>query len=298
MSADSPTHVAFADESSYNIHRYRSLGLVSVTQEKYGDCSCDIQAIATASGVRELKWKNLDSAQMRFAVEKVVNYIVDKAVRSILRVDVLIWDIEDTRHKIDGRDDTANLHRMYYHLFENVLRRRWPAEALWQLHPDENSGLNWQEISSYIDDAGSRLVIDEDCFSPAGFRLKLRQDFSVAEIAPCESHQEPLVQVADLFAGLGSYSHQSYDVYENWLRTSGPQMTLFDEQSDTPHLSRTHRERCYILKHLNSLCKQRKLGVSLKTRRGLTTPNPEKPINFWLYVPQHDNDKAPVRARA
>jgi len=49
------------------------------------------------------------------------------------------------------------------------------------------------------------------------------------------------------------------------------------------------------LAEFNAACKSKKLGVSLKTHRGLRTLNPESPINFWWYEPQHDADRAPTK---
>lgn len=40
-------------------------------------------------------------------------------------------------------------------------------------------------------------------------------------------------------------------------------------------------------------CKQKRLGVSLQDSIGLETPNPNNPINFWPYTPQHEYDKTP-----
>ena len=56
--------------------------------------------------------------------------MVDFAIKAVLeksiRIDSLMWDIDDSRHKISGRDDTANLCRMYHHLLRNVFLERWP----------------------------------------------------------------------------------------------------------------------------------------------------------------------------
>jgi hypothetical protein len=52
-----------------------------------------------------------------------------------------------------------------------------------------------------------------------------------------------------------------------------------------------------VLKKFDETCKERKLGVSLKTKKGLWTPDPQRPINFWLYEPQHPEDKAPQKAK-
>ncbi len=293
-----PTHIAFADESSYNAKRYRSIGLITLEQKNYAECMAAVQHMLQTSGVRELKWQRLDSAQMRFAIAGTLRYIVEQAARGVLRLDVLIWDIQDSRHKVPGRDDIANLQRMYYHLFKNVLRRRWPVGSIWRLQPDQNSAIDWQHLGEYVDDAGLHSEIEDNLLSPSGYKIRLQQDFRIEQIVPCESHRQPLVQVADVFAGMAVYSWRAYEVYEDWSRRHGPQANLLPADSGDLKLSQADQERCTILAQFDELCKRHRLGVSLKSQHGLATRNPDRPINFWRYVPQHKNDKAPTRSQA
>jgi hypothetical protein len=298
MEANAFTHVAFADESSYNTHRYRSIGLITLPQVSYAASLAVLQQIVTESGVPELKWLRLDSAQMRFAIERMLNYIVEQAACGALRVDVLIWDVEDSRHRVAGRDDIANLHRMYYHLFRNVLHRRWPSGSIWRLHPDQNSAMDWHHVGEQVDGAGLRFEIEGNLLTPNNYQIQLRRDFHIEQIVSCVSHQQPLVQVADVFAGMAVYSWRAYATYERWQQHHGPQVNFLEAGAKDFKLSQADRERCYILAQFNALCKRHRLGVSLKTQRGLITHDPARPINFWRYVPQHEQDKAPTRSRA
>ena len=116
-----PTHVGFADESHYNIGRYRGLGLVSLEVKNLRRLEVDLRSLLDQSNVNELKWKNIDGAKERLAAKKLLRSAVRHAKRGTLRADILIWDIEDPRHKIRGRDDLANLERTYYKLFKNVM---------------------------------------------------------------------------------------------------------------------------------------------------------------------------------
>lgn len=212
-----------------------------------------------------------------------------------LRVDTLIWDTYDSRHQVPGRDDVANLQRMYYHLFKNVLQRRWPRGSTWRLCPDENTALDWMTVQDYLDMAGVGFRVDGDLFS-GGFRLRLQRDFRVLQISEACSAETPLCQLADLFAGLGAFSHLAYDRYESWLNPQSGQMQLelgLDSSSREP--GKSDRERFVIMKHLDDECKKRKMGVGLKSSWGFQTHDPRQPINFWLYEPQHPDDKAPVK---
>ena len=93
------------------------------------------------------------------------------------------------------------------------------------------------------------------------------------------------------------YSWRAYDVYKRWLQLNSPQASLFAAEASEPRLSQADQERCYILSQFNDLCKRRRLGVRLKSQRGLATRDPDRPLNFWRYVPQHENDKAPTRSQ-
>ncbi len=292
---DAVTHVGFADESHWNKGRFRSLGLVTTALDHLDMLESEVRDLLRESSVKEFKWNTLDGARERFAAEKLCHFAVEKASRGVLRVEVLIWDIEDSRHKIPGRDDIANLARMYYHLFRNVLRLRWPNNKVWRLHPDEHTALDWETIQDCLENVSAGIEIGRSLFAPGGFRLRLRKEFGVEEIRPVSSDEHPLLQLADLFAGLAVFSRDKFDEYEKWLRATSPQLPLLDADETSTSTSRSTRERFSLLREFDGLCKRKKLGVSLKTKRGLWTPDPENPINFWMYEPQHPEDKAPQK---
>ena len=273
------SHIAYADETSYNIGRFPAIALISLSQNQVEQVNQDIAFILAQSNVAEFKWERLNSAKSRFAALNLINYAVNKAADKVLRVDVLTWDMQDGRHRIPKLDKIANLQRMYYHLFRNVLRTRWPDEAVWQLRPDEHTAMAWDVVLDYLD-SGSLSWEPSD-----KLELRLKRDFQILAIQPAHSNLEPLVQLADLFAGLGSYSRACYGRLQTWQKS--PQSS---------ELSHTDRERCLVITELDQRCKKRRLGVSLNTHRGFRTLNPKKPINFWWYIPQHDTDTAPTRS--
>ena len=116
-----PTHIAYSDESYYTTERYRSVAVVSLETDRNETlCNC-FSHIVREAGVSEFKWSKLAQARERFAAQHLLNAVVRKALDGHLRVDVLIWDTHDSRHAIPGRDDIANLQRMYYHLFRTLI---------------------------------------------------------------------------------------------------------------------------------------------------------------------------------
>lgn len=292
------THVGFSDESNWNTGRFRSIGLVTAPLDALDQLEGELRRLLEESEVREFKWKGLDGAKERFAAEKMCHFAIDKACRKLLRVDVLVWDIQDSRHSVQGRDDIANLQRMYYHLFRNVLRARWPNDAVWRLCPDEHTAMDWETVRDYLDAVSARIELERSLLTGGKFRLRLRREFGIEEIVPGNSREHPLLQLADLFAGLAVFSREKYDDYQRWLETTSPQKRLLtNEDEEVSNPSRSARERFHVLKAFYEECKRRKLGVSLKEKRGLWTPKPQNPINFWIYEPQSLEDKAPIKRK-
>ncbi len=289
------SHVAYSDESSYNIGRFRSISLISLKSSLEDEIIQKLDTIIDESGLSEFKWSKLRQAREHFAAEKIINYVFQLALDEKIRIDTLIWDIEDSRHKIQGRDDIANLQRMYYHLFRSVLTYRWATGSNWALYPDQQSALNWNTIADYLDITGTNIKLEGSLFET--FKLRLSQDFQIETIAETKSTDNSLIQVADLFAGLGAYSHAEYQKYEEWRKLENRQLTLeldFGQSGPSIKLSNRDKVRCKIINQLNMLCKQHKLSIGLSSTRGFKSYKPQYPMNFWVYEPQHLNDKAPT----
>jgi hypothetical protein len=101
--------------------------------------------------------------------------------------------------------------------------------------------------------------------------------------------------MADFFAGIASYTRERAEVIKYLLEENACPNVLFPLESPEPAPSKRDRKRFKIVQYLNKACKKRKLGVSLKTKGFFHTRNPSKPLNFWPYKPQHEQDKAPTR---
>lgn len=189
---------------------------------------------------------------------------------------------------------------MYYHLFRNVLRLRWPKEAVWRLHPDEHTAMDWESVQDFLGRASTTVQYERSLFTGGSFRFRLRQEFGIEEVRAVHSGNHALLQLADLFAGLAVFSRERFDEYKEWSETQSAQAKLFDDVGNDEMSKPSGRssERFRVLREVYVVSKQRKLGVSLVTKRGLWTPKPENPLNFWLYEPQHPLDKAPQRGRA
>ncbi len=289
------THVGFADESYWNDGRFRGLGLVTTPLKFKEDLEQEIRRLLTRSDLPEFKWNRVKDARRTLAAKQLCTLAIKEARTRRLRIDVLVWDTGDSRHKVRGRDDTANLERMYYHLFRNVLRARWPNDAVWSLYPDENSALNWLVIRECLWKAGQRVQRGQVQYSLlAG--PKLRREFGIESVQPVRSEEYPLLQLADVVAGLAVFSHKRFPEFGKWCQVKSEQRPLFELDRGSPSSSKGDELRFQLLKEFGEKCKSAKLGVSLSEKQGLFTFKPSNPINFWLYSPQHPDDRAPTRS--
>src|SRR5690242_5967005 len=253
------SHVAYSDEARFNYGRYRGLALVGA---RVGDAlalSRALRDLLETSGMEECKWEKVRSARARFAAAKLLRWAVERAIAGEITVDALTWDAGDEHAARAAVPHLANLRRMYAHLLGDLLPPRQPG-ALWIVHPDEQHALRWETLARALP--------------------------HVARIEPRTSTGEPLIQLADLFAGLAVYSRSGYAVYDRWLC-----LPLADRLPSAAHalagdagrFSASDRERCALLDDFYTDCKLRGLRVSLRTHQGLRTYGPDHPICYWWH---------------
>ena len=286
---------AYSDESKYNQGRYRSVCAVTLSEMDTPGIEKELRRLLNESEVAEMKWQKVKSAKYRFAAEKLFLRVVDYAVNELLRVDTLIWDTHDERHSVQGRDDIRNFQIMYYHLFRWVLKKAWPSELDWHLFPDTQDSIEWDTMQDVLDIAGLGFEPLPSDGKVKLYSMRLVRDFNIKSIQPVDSRHSALVQVADLFAGIGVYSRESFDDYKLWVDRENKMDSLIEPGVATKKFTQSEESRYYLMRELNSCCKKNKLQVSLESEKGFGTKNNKKPINFWLYKPQRDSDRAPRR---
>lgn len=300
MSSDAFSHVAYSDESRFNVGQYRSVAVLTCPRESIEPLNATINQILAEGQVKEFKWYKLHQARERFVAIRLIDLAIQAAKEGLIRLDVLVWDTHDSRHLLRNRDDLENLHRMYYHLLRNVLRLRWPNTSIWKLLPDEHTSMNWVELAEILRVVSSRMSreLSRNASGEERYVLSLSQEFGIHSITPIQSHTEPLCQLTDLFAGLGAYSYEAYEHYSQWVDQQSPQLRLEFEPVAPVELSNREAERFRVMHHLSTNCKRNTLGVGLISSGGLRTYDPSNPINFWRYVPQSRDDKAPTKDSA
>lgn len=283
-------HNAFSDDSGHEDGRYNSLGLITFKSCQYDILTSELRKLFSESGIQsEFKWEKVRIKKYKFAAEKINNFIFRHL--NELRVDVLIWDMQDSRHKdVFGIDGNENLGRMYYHLVSDVFGKRWGNECTWCWRPDKQSGMNWRTLADCIASKKHKIIADlfrvnENNFWKLGLKI----------IKISDSQKELFIQIADYFAGLGAYSYGHFEKYKNWLDSKNRQIPLLTNNYKRRKLSGSEEIRFPLLESFVDCCKNNKMTVGIESTHGLNTYNQIKNINFWLYQPQNMHDKAPIK---
>lgn len=191
-----------------------------------------------------------------------------------------------------GRDEVADLARMYFHLLDGVMVTKWPRSECWEVFPDQQSEIDWDTMSDVL--ATRRRSTDSGGLISASDVRGLVAHPKLRRLQPTDSRTSPLIQLADLFAGLAVFSWRDQEHYAGWVKDEDRQVSLLD--SELPSANRTARveNACAVLNHLVSRCKHYRLGVGLRDG-GLRTRPWSQPLNFWFWEPQSEADKAPTR---
>lgn len=277
-----PTHIAFADESNIN-GRFRAVTAIGLQMRDSSLVEGGLRRALEAAGVTsEFKWEKVRDAKYREAAIRLIDVVFEHFDR--LRVDALVWDTDDDRHAVPGRDDIANLALMYRTLFKKVARR----DGLWVLRPDEQTCLNWRYVNHLITTSMMYSnTVDRSLISYAEL-ARVVQDVGIHRIVECRSHRFPLVQVADLFGGVAWWSRQHFDDYRAW--TKRDHLELGGAPAPTP--TKVVDARSRMLQHLRRRCREHNLPVSLETAKGFETFR-SCGLDIWPYRAQRPEDQAP-----
>ena len=267
--------------------------LVSAAVEDARVFHQELDALRKSHRKKEYKWKDINK---KHGIA-LADFFFDRSDR--IRIDVLTWDMEDSRHHhIFRRDDTANFARMYFHLLHGTLKRRWPIGARWLICPDGQKAVEWETLGKCLD--WKSWVKARQLFAKVLGCHDFDRYYNIHAIRCGCSKDYLLIQLADTFAGLAAYSYSAFEKYQQWKDDQNPTSSLFDRPDlgikQLP-ISNSDKERLPILHHIRQQAGKHKLNVSLDSNGGLLTKNPSNPLNFWLYSPQRSDDKAPTKKR-
>jgi hypothetical protein len=116
-------YVSYSDESATG-ERFTSIASFSLSQNALPVVNQGIRQLLASSSVREFKWRKLKDVRYRHCALKLLDAVWEYLASAEARVDVLVWDNQDARHAIAGRDDRANFGRMFFHLHAASMKRR------------------------------------------------------------------------------------------------------------------------------------------------------------------------------
>ena len=257
------SHLAFADEHNHDSGSGRFGGIALVTMSK-GDYEAVrdriLKVFSKAKIESEFKWYKTKQARQKDAAVGLIDVAVDMALEKLIRIDVISWDYDDSRHSIDNRDSIRNFHIMYYRLLSNALHKFWPNESIWMFYPDETTCVNWEEVKSFVNTQS--LKITQKTLSNL---VEMLRSYHVIQTKEVPSEKSPVNQLADLFAGLIPYSRNCYEKY-NYIETTKQGEPLFE--ASNVDVTDTDHKRYEIIKRLLKRKNEQKVGISFKSSGG------------------------------
>jgi hypothetical protein len=276
---------AYSDESGINVgDRYTSVSVVSGEAEALNYLRDRLGETLRDKNVDEVKFSNITRYERpvtEAAVDFVGCVVNDFAIYDRVRIDTITTD----NGCLSGGDydsgSDPDLEGMYCHVLSNV-GRRW-GSTKWDFYPDEHPGVNWSGIVSCLN--MSSMLTAEGNKEAFIDRTDEDAQFEFSEVEELDSVGEPLVQLADLFAGMARFSHEDNGGCAEWVaRGDERQGILMPSMAwDKGNITRLKECRYRLIGGLYSLCRRHRLYVSLRSAKHLRTWRPRSPINFWDY---------------
>ncbi|HOA81334.1 MAG TPA: DUF3800 domain-containing protein [Defluviitaleaceae bacterium] len=285
----------FSDESGYGSeHRFGTIAIVSGKKSNCRTLNSELQRCLDKNKKEELKFSNLSgTSSTKKAIKDFYRLGLEYCSQGKIKIHVIVWDKHDKRHDILGRDDIENMKRMYYHIIKRAMSD-WSSVESWEFFPDEFSAINWKnDIVKYLE----RTNLDKKKNVNPDTLFGVIYNFRFPEFEKClelESHKYPIVQFADLIAGVTCLSYKSGEKFNIWLSNENNKNSLFPEPIPCD-VSKKEEHKFEIMKFFHETCSQFKLGVNFSKDKCFKTFNSKTGISIWLYEPQGDYDKAPTK---
>lgn len=281
---------AYSDESGKNAgDRYTSVCVVSGEAEALNSLRDKLGETLREKKVDEVKFSKITrygSPRTEAAFDFVGCVVNEFAIYNRVRIETVTTDNECLNGEDYDCDTEPDLEGMYHQALSSV-GRTWGC-AEWGFYPDENSGVNWSEVVSSWNMTG-RLTAEGNQI-PFVDRTDEDAQFEISQVEELNSVGEPLVQLADLFAGMARFSHEDDGGCAEWVERwrDERQLILIPFTAwEKGNITRSKECRYRLIGGLYSLCRRHRLYVSLKGGKHLRTWRPQSPINFWDYRRRH-----------
>ncbi len=278
---------AYSDESGINDDDlYTSVSIVSGEEEILSCLRDKLAQEIRDKGINEVKFVKITSYKStitQVAKAFIISAVNDFAIFNKVRIDTITVSKQYLLSAFPDYDREQKLEHMYYCLLAHMIRQ-W-NNTKWNFYPDVNSKIDWGGIIAYLN--MTRLYRKPNR-NPLLINLMLKENprFEFGEVKQLPSIKEPLIQLADLFAGLARFSHEENVDCTKWVggqQDRRQKEMKFYQAGNVNNITMTRKCRYKLIVELYNLCHKHRLWVSIKKRRHLWTRKKNSPINFWDY---------------
>ncbi len=183
---------------------------------------------------------------------------------------------------------------MYYKILKET-KSDWIGVENWEFFPDELTSVNWGEkIVPFIE----RTNLDKKRNNDEETLFGVLKNFRFPAVRKCselESCEYPILQLADLFAGLTRLSFEKSEKFCCWYDNETNGSSLFNEPIS---LSKSETAKFQVMHHFKKLCDHYSMGLNLSDDKHFKVFNKRCGLWIWFYEPQGDYDKAPTKNSA
>lgn len=283
----------FSDESGYcGKDRFGSIAVISGPKSNIKTLDAELQLFFGINHKREVRFADISgNYEIIDAAKNFLKLGLDYCKHGKIKIYVLVWDKHDSRHDIRGRDDIENLKFMYYKILKET-KSDWIGVENWEFFPDELTSVNWgEEIVPFIE----RTNLDKKRNNDEETLFGVLKNFRFPSVRKCselESCECPILQLADLFAGIIRLSFEKSEKFCCWYDNEINGSSLFNEPIS---FSKNETAKFQVMHHFKKLCDRYKMGLNLSKDKHFKVFNKRCGLWIWFYEPQGDYDKAPTK---
>lgn len=289
----SELHYLFSDESGYiGESRHGSIAVVSGSKSATKEINDFIKK--SLGEKTEIKFSTISSRKH----QEIAKYLINKSIEFIrvnkLKICVIVWDKQDSRHDIPNRCDIRNLIIMYYRVLRHSIKN-WSSETNWAFYPDQQTSIDWGNLINIVT---LKQISSKEISSQTLFDFFNESIFPIIKTTrELDSKDFPIIQLADLFAGIARTSREHSILYHKWrlMEDSKTNPSLFPEHDIDIKISNSKIVKFEILHHFYEQSRHYRLGINFSENSYFKTYDPSNSLNFWHYKPQGEYDKAPTK---
>lgn len=283
----------FSDESGYcGKDRFGSIAVISGPKSITTTLNDELKAILHKYNKKEVKFAGIGgNSEFMNATKECLASGIDHCKHGKIKIYVLVWDKHDSRHDIQGRDDIENLKYMYYKILKET-KSDWIGVENWEFFPDELTSVDWnKDVVPYIERTNLDKKRNNDEETLFGVLKNIRFS-NVRKCSELESCECPILQLADLFAGIIRLSFEKSEKFCSWYYDKINGSSLFNELIP---LSKSEIAKFEAMYHFKKLCDHYSMGLNLSDDKHFKVFNKRCGLWIWFYKPQGDYDKAPTK---